>query len=109
MGFAERLKALREDNDEKQKNIAELLNVSNSMISFFESGIHFPRDEKAIVTLAKHFNVSTDYLFGITDIPNYSSLSAVFSEIGSLSPQSLTQLIDYIQYLKYKDKNAPQK
>ena len=109
MSFGERIKALREDSDETQKEIADLIFVSNKVISDYERGIHFPRDEKAIVALAKHFNVSTDYLFGLTDIPNYSSLSAVFSEIGSLSPQSLTQLIDYIQYLTYKDKNAPQK
>ena len=43
MTFGERLKELREDNDEKQKDIADLLFVSNKVISDYERGIHFPR------------------------------------------------------------------
>lgn len=109
MGFAERLRSLREDNDEKQKDIAKLLNISNSMISFYESGIHFPRDEHYLIKLAEHFNVSMDYLFGLTDIPNIQKINSLYDTIKNLSPNSLKQLIDYIQYLKYKDKNAPQK
>ncbi len=109
MSFGERLKALREDNDEKQKDIAKLLNVSNSMVSFYESEIHFPRDEQYILKIAKHFNVSTDYLFGLTNIPNRKNITTIYNDIEKLSPQAIEQLIDYIQYLKYKDKNAPQK
>ena len=60
MGFAERLRALREDNDEKQSDIAHLLNVSGSMISFYENGVHFPRDEKMLLKIAEHFNA--DYV-----------------------------------------------
>lgn len=108
MSFGECIRALREDNDETQKEIADLIFVSNKVISDYERGIHFPRDEKAIVTLAKHFNVSTDYLFGLTNIPNYNSISSILSEISTLSPKSIEQLNDYIQYLKFKDaKNAP--
>ena len=109
MSFGKRIRALREDNDETQKEIADLIYVSNKVISDYERGIHFPRDEKAIVILAKHFNVSTDYLLGLTDIPSYNSISSIFAEIGSLSQNSLEQLIDYIQYLKFKEKNAPHK
>ena len=72
MTFGERLKELREDNDEKQKDIADLLFVSNKVISDYERGIHFPRDERVIITLANHFGVSIDYLFGITNIKNHT-------------------------------------
>lgn len=106
MGFSERLKSLREDNDEKQKDIANLLNVSSSMISFYESGIHFPRDERLLLKLAEHFNVSMDYLMGLTDLPNYSRTEKMFSDISSLSPQSLTELSDFIDYLKFKEKKS---
>lgn len=68
MTFGERLRELREDNDEKQKDIADLLFVSNKVISDYERGIHFPRDERVIIALANHFGVSIDYLFGITNI-----------------------------------------
>lgn len=105
MGFAERLKALREDNDEKQKDIAELLKVSISMISFYESGVHFPRDEKTLLTIANHFDVSMDYLMGMTDIPNYKYVSDIFNDIRCLSEKSAKELADYIEYLKFKEKN----
>ena len=85
MGFAQRLKSLREDNDEKQKDIAKLLNVSSSMISFYESGIHFPRDEKLLLKIAEHFDVSMDYLMGMTDIPNYREITKIFSDISTLN------------------------
>lgn len=105
MGFAERLKALREDNDEKQKDIAKLLNVSNSMISFYESGVHFPRDEKILLTIANHFDVSMDYLMGMTDIPNYKHISDMYRDISCLSVKSVEELGDYIKYLKFKEKS----
>ena len=105
MGFAERLKSLREDNDEKQKDIAKLLNVSSSMISFYESGIHFPRDEKLLLKIAEHFDVSMDYLMGITDIPNYKTVTKMFSDISTLSQDSLKLLSDYIDFLKFKEKH----
>ena len=105
MGFAERLKSLREDKDEKQKDIAKLLNVSSSMISFYESGIHFPRDEKLLLKIAEHFDVSMDYLMGITDIPNYKTVTKMFSDISTLSQDSLNLLGDYIDFLKFKEKH----
>lgn len=105
MAFAERLKALREDNDEKQKDIAELLNVSSSMISFYESGLHFPRDEKLLLKLVKHFGVSMDYLMGLTDIPNYRQLDNILGDISSLSKNGIDELQNYIQFLKFKEKS----
>lgn len=105
MGFAERLRSLREDNDERQKDIAKLLNVSISMISFYESGVHFPRDEKILLKLCSHFNVSADYLIGLTNIPNYHSVNNVTKKILQLSSDSITELEKYIDYLKYKEKN----
>ena len=65
MTFGERLKALREDNDEKQRDIADILFVSANMISAYELGKHFPKDETALIALAKHFDVSLTIFWGI--------------------------------------------
>lgn len=105
MGFAERLKELREDNDEKQKDIADLIHVSHSMISFYESGVHFPRDEKTLLAIASHFGVSMDYLMGISNIKNYEKSSQLMSDINSLSNESYELLLKYIEFLKFTDKN----
>lgn len=101
MGFAERLRALREDNDEKQSDIARLLNVSGSMISFYENGVHFPRDEKMLLKIAEHFDVSMDYLFGLTDIPNYKRIKSVMSDLEKLPPDAVDRIADYVEYVKF--------
>lgn len=116
MTFGERLKSLREENDEKQSDIAKLLFVTNGMISFYEKNIHFPNDPKALITLALHFNVSLDYLLGMTNVKSPSQLTAFYSSISSLSTESLLDLSEYIEYLKFretrrnkKDSHAKQK
>ncbi len=63
MDFATRFAELRADNDIKQKDLAKLLNVSVSAISHYEKGLNIP-DLESLILLAKHFNVSLDYLVG---------------------------------------------
>ena len=60
------LAELREDNGLTQKDLSELLHISISSISAYESGKRFPSID-VLVAYARHFNVSTDYLLGLTD------------------------------------------
>lgn len=105
MTFGERLKELREDNDEKQKDIADLLFVSNKVISDYERGIHFPRDERIITTLANHFGVSIDYLFGITNI-KIIHIAIDFLDCLSFFEHrhKKWRIIDFMQFLATKNK-----
>ena len=64
-----RIKDLREDCDLKQKDIAALLNVSQTTYSRYESGV-LDIPSAALITLAKYYHVSIDYLVGITDEKN---------------------------------------
>lgn len=103
MHFGERLRSLREDNDEKQKDIANLLFVSNNMISAYELGKHFPKDENDLITLAKHFNVSLDYLLGYSDIIRNDvpkEYEAILAECDGLLPDNAKSVVDYICFLK---------
>ena len=109
MTFGERLKHLREENDEKQSDIAKLLFVTNGMISFYEKNIHFPNDPKALITLAQHFNVSLDYLLGMTNIKSQSQFIAIYNSISTLSTESLNDLSEYIEYLKFKETRREKK
>ena len=61
--FGSRLKELRTANRCGQKELGALIGVSDSSIRKYESGDRTPTPE-AIRTLAKYFNVSTDYLLG---------------------------------------------
>ncbi|OUO94758.1 LexA family transcriptional regulator [Cloacibacillus sp. An23] len=69
---AERLKALRESNNMTQKQLADLVGVAQVMISKYEKGLKKPGFETT-QRLAKVFDVSTDYLMGVTDHPRNAS------------------------------------
>ena len=70
--FGSRLKELRTANRCGQKELGALIGVSDSSIRKYESGDRTPTPE-AIRTLAKYFNVSTDYLLGNTPTNNINS------------------------------------
>lgn len=64
-----RLKELRIDNDLKQKDIAEFLNISQNTYSQYENGTRsLPVD--LLIKLSEFYNVSTDYILGIKNKPN---------------------------------------
>lgn len=61
-----RLKDLREDLDIKQKDLAEYLHIKQNTYSQYENGQRQLPIE-ILIALAKYYNVSTDYILGITD------------------------------------------
>jgi transcriptional regulator with XRE-family HTH domain len=65
--FPLRIKQLREEKDLTQKDLAQLLKSSPSKISMWERGERDPVSED-LAQIAKYFNVTTDYLLGISDI-----------------------------------------
>lgn len=62
----ERIRNLREDRDLKQRELAEYLNVSQNTYSQYETGV-IPLSVENAVKLANFYNVSVDYLLGLTD------------------------------------------
>ena len=63
----ERIRALREDNDLTQKEIAAILNMSQTGYSKYETGEN-DVPTKILIDLAKYYDTSIDYLLGITDV-----------------------------------------
>ena len=64
--LGERIKQLRTDAGIGQNKLAEDLHVSNASISYWETAKQDPSAE-AIFKIAQYFNVSADFLLGITD------------------------------------------
>ena len=60
----QRIRDLREDRDLTQKQMAELLNLSQSTYSRYESGV-LDIPSTVLISLAKFHKVSVDYLLGI--------------------------------------------
>ena len=68
MYIYQRLKDIREDSDKKQEDIALILNITRQQYQLYESGKReMPMHH--FVTLAKYYNISLDYLAGLTDAP----------------------------------------
>lgn len=63
-----RLRDMREDKDLPQRKLAELLHVSQTTYSRYESGtLDIP--SAALIALARFYDTSIDYLLGLTDEP----------------------------------------
>lgn len=62
----QRIRDLREDRDLSQAALAKLLNVSQSTYSRYESGsLDIPSN--ILIALARFYQVSVDYILGLTD------------------------------------------
>ena len=64
--FSDRVKKLRKAKKQSQNEVGKALGKSRESISKYELGEREP-DPNVIALLAKHFNVSSDYMLGITD------------------------------------------
>lgn len=68
MYIYQRLRDIREDNDKKQGEIARVLNISRQQYQLYESGKReLPMHH--FITLSRYYNISLDYLAGLTDTP----------------------------------------
>lgn len=62
--IAERIKALREQHNLTQVELAKRLRITRSSVNAWEQGISVPSTQY-IVELSNIFKVSTDYLLGV--------------------------------------------
>lgn len=59
------IRALREGHDFKQRELAEILNVSQNTYSQYENGV-ISLTAEHLIKLAQFYHVSVDYLLGLT-------------------------------------------
>ncbi len=64
--YIDRLRELREDNDLMQKDIAKILGTTQQVYSRYEKGEN-EIPVRHIITLARYYNVSADYILGLSD------------------------------------------
>ena len=64
--LSDRLKELRKERNLTQSDIGEILHVSKVQISDIEKGKKTTTIDNLVI-LAKYFDVSTDYLLGLSD------------------------------------------
>jgi len=86
--FSDRIKLLRLEREEKQSDVAEVLGVSVQSYSAYEASRE-PNYE-LLCKLANYFNVTTDYLLGVSDCRNIKN-QGIQEETG-LSEKSIELL-----------------
>lgn len=108
MLLKDRLKELRNEKELLQKDIAKYLNISTSAYGYYEQGKRVP-DSETIKLLANYFNVSTDYLLGISNIRNYNSTERVVAlhsdtDYDDLPQEAKDEINNFIEFVKSKYK-----
>lgn len=98
--LANRLKELREEKGMSQKQAAQALFISNTSLSNYELNISTPSPE-TLVEMCGFYNVSMDYLFGITDVKHRlqdfkSDEAKLLDDYSMLSEQNKALLFDII-------------
>ena len=67
MDYITRIRNLREDSDKTQQEIATYLGTSQTMYARYERGAN-EMPVRHLIKLAKYYNVSLDYLCGLSEI-----------------------------------------
>lgn len=101
--IGERLLELRKDADLTQDDLAAILKINKHSISSYERNKSEPPDAIKIA-IAQYFNVSVDYLLGLTEIPTPIERQSQVLRLPTFFPRKrLPELLDYVDYLIYKE------
>ena len=111
MNFNVRLKQLRQKNKLTQSELADILGIKPTAISNYESKRNEPSFDK-LIALSKYFDVSCDYLLGVSDtyLPIVGEvldkeIVEFFNLYQQLNSQSAEEVRSYVNYLIYKQEN----
>ena len=107
MSFGRKLKLLREEKRMLQSELAGLLNLAPSSISMYEQDERDP-DTSTVKKIAEIFNVSTDYLLGLTDEKEINEPIEIAANMGDkadlseMTEKDKAYILDLIERLKGK-------
>lgn len=108
MNFNIRLKQLRQKHNLTQSELADILSLKPTAISNYESRRNEPSFDK-LIALSKYFDVSCDYLLGLSDayLPVGGEvldkdIVDFFNLYQQLDMDSTQELKNFAEYLLYK-------
>ena len=96
--FGKHLRELRKQKNLTQKQLADLVGIQNSVISFYELGDRMPSPE-IIAKLASTLHVSADYLMGIE--------KAESIDVSGLSEEDIQAVRQLVDHLRKRNQNNP--
>ena len=92
--ISRKIKELRLSHDLTQKDLADYLNLTPKMVSFYELGQRVPPSD-IILKLAEKFHVSTDYLLGNEDRPKGIKIPVLGVIAAGIPIDAVEDIIDY--------------
>ena len=95
VNFGNKLRALRKEAGMTQTELARLLNISKSVVSYYELRERTPSPD-VLIRLAEVFHITTDYLLGI----EHKKLI----DVSDLSDDDVHLLLITIETLRKKNK-----
>lgn len=109
MNIGGRIKYLREKLDMSQKQLSEKAKINTSVMNRIESGERPVRDDELII-FSKIFDVSTDYILGLTDeknpkkeINNATTIAAHrLGDVEQLPDDAIDEINNYIDLMRLK-------
>lgn len=112
MNFNIRLKQLRQKHKLTQSELAEILGLKPTAVSNYESRRNEPSFEK-LIALSRYFDVSCDYLLGISDayLPVGGEvldkdIVDFFNLYQQLDSNNAGELKNFANYLLYKQESS---
>lgn len=113
--LGQRIGKLRAVNDETQQELSDAIGVSREIIAHWENGDRQIKAD-AIYKLAKHFNVTADYLLGISKNSSINEDEQIAAQTTGLSTETIKVLHhlnrkqlegieEYVSFLLYISKS----
>ena len=72
--YSDRLKELRKNKHLTQEQLGKALNIATSTVSMYENGSREP-DLQTLINLSKFYEVTADYILGLSDKPYLTDMT----------------------------------
>ncbi len=106
------IRGIREDSDLNQSEVAAVLGIAQQYYSKYETG-EYELPIRHLITLAKYYNVSSDYLLGLTQFKgNIDKLNdtlignitigKLLTDIILLNESGRKSVVEYIELMRIK-------
>ena len=102
--FQERLQELLDENNLSRLQLAKSLNISSTTINGYFNNGYYPNIEIAI-KMANYFNCSLDFLFGLSDINDFSNRNnrSFYKNLNNLIKTSRVSIAKTMKNLKMSE------
>lgn len=94
--FGERLLKLREERKETQEQLAKAVNITRQSLSRYETNERTPNIE-LIYSIAQHYDVSADYLLGLSEVTSLDNRIQAACEVTGLNSAAMDKMNEHIK------------